>query len=168
MGMSIWMRVRYVVFAIADRLLGTRLIDREKARLRHHLELFEDQTVALREQMEDLNQLLHVVQVQLCVLYLRQRHMLRPETWLSFAPAESADEERDLDLLIGRLVRYGLSTVRTQRTLPEHSKLMIHFRMSTVRTRSRRRRSTSIDSLCATSRTRSSAFSMPVPASDTL
>jgi hypothetical protein len=112
--MSIWTRVRYAVFALTDRLLGTRLIDREKARLRHHLELFEDRTAALREQMEDLNQLLHIVQVQLCVLYLRQRHMLRPETWLCFAPAESANEERDLDLLIGRLVRYGLSTIRTE------------------------------------------------------
>ena len=113
--MSIWTRVRYVVFAITDRLLGTHLIDREKARLQHHLEVFEDRTTALREQMEDLNQLLHVVQVQLCVLYLRQRHMLRPEAWLRFAPAESTNEERDLDLLIGRMVRYGLSAVMTEK-----------------------------------------------------
>jgi hypothetical protein len=113
--MNIWTRLRYVAFAIADRLLGTHLIDREKAQLQHHLEVFEDRATTLREQMEDLNRLLHVVQVQLCVLYLRQRHMLRPETWLRFAPAESASEERDLDLLIGRLVRYGLSAVATEK-----------------------------------------------------
>jgi hypothetical protein len=113
--MSIWTRVRYMVFAFTDRLLGTRLIDREKARLQRHLEVFEDRATALREQMEDLSRLLHVVQVQLCVLYLRQRHMLRPETWLRFAPAESASEERDLDLLIGRLVKYGLSTITTEK-----------------------------------------------------
>ena len=113
--MSIWTRVRYVVFAITDRLLGTRLIDRERAHLQHHLEVFEDRATTLREQMEDLNRLLHVVQVQLCVLYLRQRHMLRPETWLRFAPVESVNEERDLDLLIGRLVRYGLSTIMTEK-----------------------------------------------------
>jgi hypothetical protein len=113
-GMSVWTRLRYAMFAIADRLLGTHLIDQEMARLQHHLEAFEDQTTTLRKQMEDLNQLLHAVQVQLCVLYLRQRYMLRPETWLRFAPADSADEERDLDLLIGRLVRHGLSTIMTE------------------------------------------------------
>jgi hypothetical protein len=113
-GMSIWTRLRYAVFAITDRLLGTHLIDQEMARMQQHLEAFEDQTIILRKQMEDLNRLLHVVQVQLCVLYLRQRYMLRPETWLRFAPADSADEERDLDLLIGRLVRHGLSTITTE------------------------------------------------------
>jgi hypothetical protein len=118
--MSMWTRLRYTVFAIADRLLGTHLIDRERAHLQHYLEVFEDRAMTLREQMEDLNRLLHVVQVQLCVLYLRQRHMLRPETWLRFAPAESADEERDLDLLIGRLVRYGLATIVTEK-VDEHT-----------------------------------------------
>jgi hypothetical protein len=113
--MNIWTRVRYVAFAISDRLLGTHLIDREMAQLQHHLEVFEDRTTTLREQMEDLNRLLHIVQVQLCVFYLRQRYLLRPESWLCFAPAESASEERDLDLLIGRLVRYGLSAVTTEK-----------------------------------------------------
>lgn len=114
MGISIWTRLRYAVFAVTDRLLGTRLIDQEMARMQQYLEAFEDQTITLRKQMEDLNRLLHVVQVQLCVLYLRQRYVLRPGTWLRFAPADSVDEERDLDLLIGRLVRHGLSTITTE------------------------------------------------------
>jgi hypothetical protein len=113
--MTVWMRLRYAALAVADRLLGTHLVDREMVRLQHHLEAFQEQALTLRNQMEDLNQLLHIVQVQLCVLYLRQRHILRPESWLRFAPAESADEERDLDLLIGQLVRHGLSAVRTEK-----------------------------------------------------
>ncbi len=112
--MNIWTRLWFAVLIVTDRLLGTHLVERELARLQRRVETFEAQASAIRQQMEELNRLLHVVQVELCVLYLRQRHLLRPETWLRFAPAESADEERGLDLLIGRLVKHGLSTIRTE------------------------------------------------------
>lgn len=112
--MNIWMRFCFAVLVFSDRLLGTHLVEREMARLQHRVETFEAQASAIRQQMEELNHLLHVVQVQLCVLYLCHRHDLRSADWLRFAPAEDADEERRLDLLIGRLVRHGLATVRTE------------------------------------------------------
>jgi len=109
-----WDRLWFAVLITTDRLLGTHLVERELARLQRRVEAFETQASAIRQQMEELNRLLHVVQVELCVLYLRQRQILRPETWLCFAPAGSVDEERGLDLLIGRLVKHGLATVRTE------------------------------------------------------
>ncbi|MDY7078890.1 MAG: hypothetical protein SXV54_18405 [Chloroflexota bacterium] len=112
--MNIWTRLWFFLLIACDRLLGTRLVEWEMTRLEHRLEAFEAQASTLQQQMEDLNLLLHVVQVQLCVIYLRQRHTLRSVNWLRFAPAESVDEERDLDLLIGRLVKHELATVRTE------------------------------------------------------
>ena len=114
MGMSIWVRLRFTALVITDRLLGTHLVEREMAHLRRRVKTFEAQAIALKRHMEELNCLLHIVQVQLCVLYLRQRQMLQPVTWLRFAPAENAEEERDLDMLIGQLAKHGLSTVQTE------------------------------------------------------
>jgi hypothetical protein len=112
--MSIWARLWFVVLVTADRLLGTRLVEWELARQQRRMELYEAQASAIRRQIEHLDRLLQVTQVELCVLYLRQRRILRPEAWLRFAPAENVDEERGLDLLIGRLVKQGLATVRTE------------------------------------------------------
>jgi len=112
--MSIWIRLWFAALVITDRLLGTHLAERELARLRRRLEAYQAQAAAIRQQREELKRLLHVAQVELCVLYLHQRRLLRPETWSRFAPAESMDDEKDLDLLIERLVKHGLATLRTQ------------------------------------------------------
>ena len=114
--MNVWIRLWFAALIIADRLLGTHLVERELARLQRRVETFEEQAATIRQHKEELSQLLHVAQVELCVLYLHQRRLLRPETWLCFAPAGSADDERDLDLFIGRLVKPGLATVRTETT----------------------------------------------------
>lgn len=74
--MTVWTRLRFWAFLVIDRLLGTHLVDREMVHLQHHIETFATQVSALRQQMEDLNLLLHVAQVQMCVLYLRQRYLL--------------------------------------------------------------------------------------------
>ena len=112
--MTIWTRLRFWALLVTDRLLGTHLVDREMVCLQRHVGMFESQVSVLRQQMEDLNLLLHVVQLQMCVLYLRQRHILRPETWLCFAPNEGPDEEKSLDLLVNRLLKHKLATVRTE------------------------------------------------------
>ncbi|HEY67769.1 MAG TPA: hypothetical protein G4N97_05800 [Thermoflexia bacterium] len=112
--MNVWIRLWFAVLVIADRLLGTHLVEWELARLQRRIEAYKAQASAIRQQMEELNRLLQVAQVELCVLYLRQRRILQPDTWLRFAPAESADEERDLDMLIDRLVKRGLAAVRTE------------------------------------------------------
>lgn len=112
--MNIWIRLWFAVLIVTDRLLGTHLVEWELARLQRRVEAYEVQAAAIRRRMEELTRLLQVAQVELCVLYLRQRHMFRPETWLRFAPAESADDEKALNLLIGRLVKHGLAAVRTE------------------------------------------------------
>ncbi len=106
--------LRFVCLALSDRLLGTHLVEREMARLQREMEIYEAQASIMRRQMEELSHLLHVIQVALCVCYLYRRWTLRPTTWFHFAPAEGADEERDLDMLISRLVRHGLAAVRTE------------------------------------------------------
>lgn len=112
--MNVWIRLWFAVLIVADQLLGTHLVEWERARLQRRIEAYEAQASAIRRRMEELKRLLQAAQVELCVLYLRQRCILRPETWLRFAPAESVDEEKDLELLIGWLVKHGLATVRTE------------------------------------------------------
>ncbi|MFQ6100181.1 MAG: hypothetical protein ACE5OS_02950 [Anaerolineae bacterium] len=112
--MNVWIRLWFAVLVIADRLLGTHLVERELARLQRRVEAFEEQASAIRRQMEELTHLLHAAQVELCILYLRQRHLLWPATWLRFAPAENVADEGDLDMLIGQLVKHGLATVHTE------------------------------------------------------
>jgi hypothetical protein len=112
--MSIWVRLRFAGLVVIDRLFGTHLVERELARLEGHIAAFEARASALQQQIEEASHVLHVVQVELCVLYLYQRRLLLPETWHRFAPAEGADEENHLDLLINRLVKHGLATVRTE------------------------------------------------------
>lgn len=112
--MNIWIRLWFALLIITDRLLGTHLVEREMSRLQQRVAIFEQRAEALRRQMKELNQLLHVVQVEMCVLCLRQRQLLRPDDWLRFVPSESAEEEKLLDLMIGRLVKYGLATVHLE------------------------------------------------------
>ncbi|MCX7681595.1 MAG: hypothetical protein N2508_06495 [Anaerolineae bacterium] len=112
--MSIWMRLWFALLIIADRLLGTHLVEREMNRLQRRIGYLEERADALRRQMRELDQLLHVVQVEMCVLCLRQRQLLRPDDWLRFTPSESAEEEKLLDVMIERLVKHGLSTVRVE------------------------------------------------------
>jgi hypothetical protein len=112
--MNIWDRVWFTVLILADRLLGTCLVERELARMQRRVDAYQAQASAIQQRMEGLERLLHVIHVELCILYLRQRRLLQPETWLRFAPAEGIGEERDLDLLISQLVKHGLATVRTE------------------------------------------------------
>ncbi len=112
--MSIWVRLWIALLVVADRLLGTHLVEREMKRLQRLLSGFERQADALRQQMRELNQLLYVVQVEMCVLCLRKRQLLRPDDWQRFAPHESTEDEKLLDLVIDRLVKQGLCTIRTE------------------------------------------------------
>jgi hypothetical protein len=112
--MGLWTHVWFACLVLADRLLSTHLVEWELARQQRRVEAYGAQACAIRRRMEELDRLLRVTQVELCVLYLRQRRILQPETWLRFAPAQNVDEERGLDLLIGRLVKHGLAAVRTE------------------------------------------------------
>jgi hypothetical protein len=106
--MSTWTRLWIIGLIVTDRLLGTHLVERRMAHLRHWIEEYEAHITVIQKQQEDLKRLLHVTQVGLCVLYLYQRRLLQPEDWLRFAPAKSADEEEGLDMLIEQLVKHDL------------------------------------------------------------
>jgi len=112
--MSAWTRLWFVVLVITDRLLGTHLVERRMARLRRWIEEYEAHAAVIQQQQKELKRLLHVTQVGLCVLYLYQRRLFRPETWLRFAPAEGADEEEALDMLIEQLVKHDLAAVQVK------------------------------------------------------
>jgi hypothetical protein len=112
--MNVWIRLWFAVLIVADRLLGTHLVEWELTRLQRRITVYEAQATTIRRRMEELTHLLQVAHVELCILYLRQRHIFRPETWLRFDPAESADDEKALNLLIGRLVKHGLAAVCTE------------------------------------------------------
>lgn len=112
--MSAWTRLWFVVLVVTDRLLGTHLVERKMARLRRWIEEYEAHVVVIQQQQKELERLLHITQVGLCVLYLYQRRLLQPETWLRFAPVESADEEEGLDMLIEQLVKHNLAAVQVE------------------------------------------------------
>ncbi|MEA3341135.1 MAG: hypothetical protein U9R15_14315, partial [Chloroflexota bacterium] len=74
--MNLWIQLWFAFLIVADRLLGTRLVEREMARLQRRVEGYEAQAATIRSQVERLNHLLHISQVEFCALYLRQRHLL--------------------------------------------------------------------------------------------
>ena len=111
--MNLWMRLRFNFFILIDWLLGTRLVDGELAHLQGRVQACETRVSEVQQQVDDLNRFLYVLQVELCVLYLRQRYLLHPHTWLRFSPADGMDEGAGLDLLIGQLVKPGLASVRS-------------------------------------------------------
>jgi hypothetical protein len=112
--MTFWGRLRFSFLVFTDWLLGTRLVERELTHLQRQVQAYEAYASAILQQMQALNHMLHIVQVELCLLYLRQRYLLRSRTWLRFDPAEGAGEERSLDWLIDRLVKHDLATVRAE------------------------------------------------------
>ncbi len=112
--MNLWMRLRFVALVVSDRLLGTQLVERELERMNQRIESYEAQADAIQQQRENLSDLLLTAQVELCVLYLQQRYILQPQTWLRFAPAEDPEEERGLDMLIDRLVKQDFASVHIE------------------------------------------------------
>lgn len=109
-----WTRLWMTGLLLLDRLLGTDLTERELARREAKVAAQEARLIAIRQRMAELDELLAITELELCLLYLRQRHLLRRDTWLRFAPAEAEAEEKGLDLVIEQLVKRGLASVRTE------------------------------------------------------
>jgi hypothetical protein len=112
--MNTWARLRFLVLILIDRLLGTRLVDRQIAQLQARIDAFEGHALALQKQMRALDQTLHLAQLQMCITHLYQRQLLQPGTWLRFVPSGNPEEEQLLDLLIAQLVRHDLAGIRTE------------------------------------------------------
>lgn len=112
--MSVWSRLGFALLIVADRLLGTHLAERQLSRMQRRVDVYQAEAAAIQRQMAELNRLLHIAQVELCVLYLRQRRFLLPDTWLCFSPGKSTAEESGLNLLIDRLAKHGLAMIHTE------------------------------------------------------
>ncbi len=104
---------------IIDRLFATDLLEREVARRKAKIARSEARLAELSEQLVRLGGLLEAANLQLCLLYLRQRNLLSPHRWLHFDPAHS-QEDKGLDLLINHLVKPRLAAIEMQEVEKNH------------------------------------------------
>lgn len=98
---------------IIDRLFATDLLEREVARRKAKIARYEARLAEISQQLLKLGGLLEAANLQLCLLYLRQRELLSPQRWLHFDTA-NAQEDQGLDLLIQHLVKPRLAAIETQ------------------------------------------------------
>ena len=98
---------------IIDRLFGTSLVEREVTRRKAQVARHEARLSEISEQLVKLGELLETANLQLCLLYLRQRNLLLPQRWLYFDLADS-QEDKGLDLLIHHLVKPRLAAIDMQ------------------------------------------------------
>ena len=106
-------RVLLVSLGIIDHLFDTDLLLREVARRKAKLARSEARLAEINEQLAKLEELLEAANLQLCLLYLRQRELLLPRRWLYFDPA-NPNEEQGLDPLINYLVKPRLAAIEMQ------------------------------------------------------
>jgi hypothetical protein len=111
-------RALFLVLAVADRLLGTHWVQTELDRRWKRLTEYQAQMGDMQQEMARLESGLEKLQLQLCLIYLRHRHMMDLDNWLHFESGGS--EEPGLDLLIEHLVKPQLAAVEMQETTPGH------------------------------------------------
>ena len=104
---------------IVDRLFATNLLEREVARRKAKVARSEARLAEISEQLVKLGELLEAANLQLCLLYLRQRNLLSPQHWLYFDSA-NPEEEQGLDLLINHLVKPRLAAIEIQEAEKNH------------------------------------------------
>jgi len=104
---------------IIDRLFATDLLEREVARRKARVARSEARLAELSEQLLKLGELLEAANLQLCLLYLRQRELLSPQRWLHFDPA-NPQEDQGLDLVINHLVKPRLAAIEVQEIEKKH------------------------------------------------
>ena len=111
--MRIGNRIFLASLVIIDRLFGTSFVEREVARRKAEVARHEARLSEISEQLVKLGELLETANLQLCLLYLRQRNLLLPHRWLYFDLANS-QEDKGLDLLIHHLVKPRLAAIEMQ------------------------------------------------------
>ena len=104
---------------VIDRLCATDFLEREVARRKAKVARSEARLAEISEQLVKLGGLLEAANLQLCLLYLRQRELLSPHRWLHFDPA-NPQEDQGLDLLINHLVKPRLAAIEMQEVEKHH------------------------------------------------
>jgi hypothetical protein len=112
-AMGIGDKILLMGLGIIDRLFATNFLEREVTRRKANIARSEARLAELSEQLVKLGGLLEAANLQLCLLYLRQRNLLLPHRWLYFDPA-NPQEDKGLDLLIHHLVKPRLAAVEIQ------------------------------------------------------
>lgn len=113
-------RMLLLGLVIIDHLFGTGFVEREIARRKAKVVRYEAYLAELRERLVKLEGLLEAANLQLCLLYLRQREFLSPQRWLYFDTA-NPQEDQGLDLLIHHLVKPRLAAIEIQEASPRGS-----------------------------------------------
>ncbi len=98
---------------VIDHLFATDFLEREAARRKAKVARSEARLAEISEQLVKLGGLLEAANLQLCLLYLRQRELLSPHRWLYFDPT-NPQEDQGLDLLIHHLVKPRLAAIEIQ------------------------------------------------------
>jgi len=111
-------RILFLGLSIVDRLFGTRWVQRELERRRQRLAEYQARMANIQQEIDQLQVRLEGLHLQLCLLYLRHRHMTGLEGWLRFESGGS--DEPGLDILIEHLVKPRLAAIEVQETAPGH------------------------------------------------
>jgi len=111
--MKISDKILLVSLIIIDHLFATNLVEREIARRKAKVARYEARLAQITKQLVELEGLLEAANVQLCLLYLRQRELLSPHRWLHFDTG-NPQEDKGLDLLIDHLVKPRLAAIEVQ------------------------------------------------------
>jgi hypothetical protein len=117
-------RLWFALLLTLDKLLGTRLAQREVNRRHEMLIEYQRRAQSIQQEVAHLETRLEALHLQLCLLYLRQRHMTDVETWLQFESGSS--DEAGLDLLIEHLVKPRLAAIEMHETAPGHQVYHLH------------------------------------------
>lgn len=111
-------RILFLGLSIVDRLFGTRWVQRELERRRQRLAEYQARMANIQQEIDHLQVRLEGLHLQLCILYLRHRHMTGLEDWLRFESGGS--DEPGLEILIEHLVKPRLAAIEVQETAPGH------------------------------------------------
>ena len=117
--MRIGDKILLASLGIIDRLFATSFLEREVARRKAKVARSEARLAEISEQLLKLGELLEAANLQLCLLYLRQRNLLSPQRWLHFDPV-NPQEDQGLDLLINHLVKPRLAAIEMQEVERNH------------------------------------------------
>lgn len=111
-------RILFLGLSIVDRLFGTRWVQRELERRRQRLAEYQARMANIQQEIDQLQVRLEGLHLQLCLLYLRHRHMTGLEDWLRFESGGS--DEPGLEILIEHLVKPRLAAIEVQEIAPGH------------------------------------------------
>jgi len=111
-------RLLFTTFLIVDKLFGTHLVQKEINRRQAVVAEYQRRTKDIQQEIGNLETHLTKLHLQLCLLYLHQRHITNLKNWLRFESGNT--DEAGLDLLIEHLVKPRLAAVEVHETAPGH------------------------------------------------